>query len=113
MGVTLVVKLARRPFEKPVFVEKLPVFSIFLENQKGSDPTISYKNYRLIKGYNHAEFQKKSHGSDPKLGWHSLGEQRVLRRREAFELPLVPVGEGNHRATLLVRLFLVLVLLKH
>ena len=54
--------------KKPGFPEKLSVFSVFLENYAFSDPTILYQNDRLIKGYNHAEFQKKkiSHGSDPK-----------------------------------------------
>ena len=37
----------------------MPVFSIFLENHKVSDQTIFSGNDRLIKGYNHAEFQKK------------------------------------------------------
>ena len=45
--------------KEPGFVEELPFFSIFHENNKVSDQTIFSENYRLIKGYNQAEFQKK------------------------------------------------------
>ena len=48
------------PAKKTGFSEKISVFSIFLENYAFSDPTILYQNDRLIKGYNHAEFQKKN-----------------------------------------------------
>ena len=45
----------------------MPVFSIFLENHKVSDQTIFSGNDRLIKGYNHAEFQKKKFLTVPTL----------------------------------------------
>ena len=53
--------------KKTGFSEKLSVFSIFLENYAFSDPTILYQNDRLIKGYNHAEFQKKNFLTVPTL----------------------------------------------
>ena len=45
----------------------MSVFSIFLENYAFSDPTILYQNDRLIKGYNHAEFQEKKFLTVPTL----------------------------------------------
>ena len=53
--------------KKPGFSEKLSVFSVFLENYAFSDPTILYQNDRLIKGYNHAEFQEKKFLTVPTL----------------------------------------------
>ena len=55
----------------------MPVFSIFLENHKVSDQTIFSGNDRLIKGYNHAEFQKKNFLTVPTLliGYEKTGNR--------------------------------------
>ena len=64
----------------------MPVFSIFLENHKVSDQTIFSGNDRLIKGYNHAEFQGKKNLTVPTL---TVGMIQFVQGGGVYKVPMV------------------------